>query len=67
VAGQTLTDKLGANIATAGTPEPLPALHPNLGQVYRRKVERLEQALQDPTVSAAAVEALRSLVDAIVV
>jgi len=35
--------------------------------MHTQKVERLEQALQDPTVSAAAVEALRSLVDAIVV
>ena len=45
----------------------LPALHPNLAQVYRQKVERLEEALHDPVVSAAAVEALRSLIDAIVV
>ena len=60
-------DGLRAEIAAAGTPEPLPALHPNLAQVYRQKVERLEQALHDPSVSAAAVEALRSLVDAIVV
>ena len=42
-------------------------LHPNLAHVYRQKVERLEQALNDPIASAAAVEALRSLVDAIVV
>ena len=60
-------DGLKAEIAAAGTPEPLPALHPNLAQVYRQKVERLEQALHDPSVSAAAVEALRSLIDAIVV
>ncbi len=60
-------DGLRAEIAAAGTPEPLPALHPNLAEVYRQKVERLEQALHDPAVSAAAVEALRSLVDAIVV
>jgi hypothetical protein len=33
----------------------------------RQKVERLEQALHDPTVSAAAVEALRSLIDAVIV
>ena len=53
--------------APNGTPEPLPALHTNLAHVYRQKVERLEQALNDPIASAAAVEALRSLVDAIVV
>jgi hypothetical protein len=59
-------DELNAGIAAAGTPEPLPTLHPNIAQVYRRKVERLEQALYDPAVSAAAAEALRSLIDAIV-
>jgi len=51
-------DDLTREIAAAGTPEPVPALHPNLAKVYRQKVERLEQALLDPTVSAAAVEAL---------
>jgi hypothetical protein len=60
-------DQLREEIVAAGTPEVLPALHPNLAQVYRQKVERLEEALQDPVVSAAAVEALRSLIDAIVV
>jgi len=39
-------------------PEPLPTPHANLAHVYRRKVERLGQALQDPILSAAAVEAL---------
>ena len=60
-------DELREEIAAAGRPEPVPALHPNLAQVYRQKVERLEQALQDPIVSAAAAEALRSLIDAVVV
>ena len=60
-------DDLTREIAATGTPEPLPALHPNLARVYREKVERLEQALRDPAVSAAAVEALRSLIDAIFV
>jgi site-specific DNA recombinase len=60
-------DGLKAEIDAAGMPEALPALHPNLAQVYRQKVERLEQALHDPAASAAAVEALRSLIDAIVV
>ena len=60
-------DQLREEIVAAGTPEVLPALHPNLAQVYRQKVERLEEALHDPVVSAAAVEALRSLIDAIVV
>jgi len=60
-------DDLREEIAAAGKAEPIPALHPNLALVYRRKVERLEQALEDPNVSAGAGEALRSLVDAIIV
>ena len=60
-------DQLREEIVAAGTPEVLPALHPNLAQIYRQRVERLEEALHDPVVSAAAVEALRSLIDAIVV
>jgi hypothetical protein len=51
-----------------GVPEPLPALHPNLAKVYRQSVARLEQAFHDPRLlSAAAIDALRALVDAIVV
>jgi site-specific DNA recombinase len=46
-------DDLTSEIAAAGTPEPMPALHPNLAKVHREKVERLEQALRDPAVSAA--------------
>ena len=54
-------------VASAGTPEPVPTLHPNLPELYRRKVEALEAALQDPAAAAAAAEALRSLIDAIMV
>jgi hypothetical protein len=48
------------------------AAHPaeyrtNLPELYRRKVEALEQALSDPAMAAAAIEALRSLIDAILV
>jgi hypothetical protein len=51
----------------AGIPEPLPVLHPNLPELYRRKVERLEEALREPAAGAAAREALRGLIDAILV
>ena len=56
-------DRLREEIVAAGVPEVLPALHPNVAQNYRQEVERLEEALHDPAVSAAAVEALRSLID----
>jgi site-specific DNA recombinase len=56
-----------AGIMSAGVPEVAPVLHPNLPELYRRKVEMLEKALQDPLAASAAGEALRSLIDAIVV
>ena len=56
---------LAAEIAAAGMPEPVPALHPNLPELYRRKVEALEAALRDPATAAAAAEALRGLIEAI--
>ncbi len=59
--------ELHSRIAAAGTPEPLPDLHPNLPELYRRKVEALEEALRDPSAAAAANEALRTLIDAILV
>ncbi|MBX6387049.1 MAG: hypothetical protein IRZ07_29405, partial [Microbispora sp.] len=45
----------------------LPVLHPNLPELYRRKVAALEQALADPVTVAAAAGALRGLIDAILV
>ncbi len=55
---------LTAGIAAAGTTEPVPFLHPNLPELYRRRVEVLEAALRDPATAAAA---LRGLIDAILV
>ncbi|WP_408886996.1 recombinase family protein [Limobrevibacterium gyesilva] len=60
-------DQIVREIAGTGTPEPLPVLHPNLPELYRRKVDTLEEALRDAATMAAAAEALRSLVDAILV
>jgi hypothetical protein len=45
--------------------EPMPRLHPNLAEVYARKVARLEEALNDPATREDAAEALRSLIDEI--
>ena len=56
---------VAAEISAAGTPEPVPVLHPNLPELYRRKVEALEAALGDPATAAAAAEALRGLIEAI--
>jgi hypothetical protein len=54
-----------ATCYTADTEEHLVELHPNLPELYRRRVEALEQALKIAEGAALAAEALRSLVDAI--
>ena len=38
-------------------------LHPNLAQVYRRQVEQLQQALNDPEIRDEAVRILRGLIE----
>ena len=45
----------------------MPVLHPNLPALYRRRVEALEEALNDPDTAGPATEALRSLINAILV
>ncbi len=46
-------------------PPAAPRLHPNLAELYRRKVENLHEALADPAARTEAVEILRGLVDGI--
>ena len=58
-------EALAADVAAAGAPEPVPVLHPNLPELYRRRVERLEASLGDPATAMAATEALRELINAI--
>ena len=41
-------------------------LHPNVSDVYRRKVAELELALNDDSIKAEAGEILRSLIDRVV-
>ncbi|HVB79572.1 MAG TPA: recombinase family protein [Candidatus Binataceae bacterium] len=54
-------DDLTGRLARA--PEDLPDLHPNIPEHYRRKIERLIEALASPDVSPDADEATRSLVE----
>ena len=56
-----------SELLAAGKPEPVPVLHPNLPVLYRRRVEALEEALRDEATALLAAEALRSLIDAILV
>ena len=53
--------ELAHRLATA--PAPLPRLHPNLAEVYRRKVTELGAALRDPHSGAEALAILRGLID----
>ncbi|MGE5503125.1 MAG: hypothetical protein ACM31L_01760, partial [Actinomycetota bacterium] len=46
-------------------PPSLPRLHPNLPELYRRKVEDLQQALAQPETATQAGLALRGLIDRI--
>ena len=47
-------------------PDPAPLIHPNLAEVYRRKVAALHDALAGTGTRAEAFEAIRSLISAIV-
>ena len=38
-------------------------LHPNLAQVYRRQVERLQDALNEPEIRDEALQILRGLIE----
>jgi hypothetical protein len=46
-----------------GAPEPSTRLHPNLAELYRKKVAGLQDALVDPATKTEALEILRSLID----
>ena len=50
----------------AGEGEPLPLLHPGMADPYREKVARLAEALEHSETRSEAAEAIRGLVDAIV-
>ena len=49
----------------AAAPAPAPRLHPNLAELYARKVETLHQSLSDPAIRHEALEVLRGLIDKI--
>ena len=74
VAPSVVKDELNANAARrehleaqlAATEEALPLLHPEMARIYRTKVTELARALQEPETRSEATEALRGLVDAIV-
>jgi hypothetical protein len=73
VAPSVVKDELNANAARReqleaqlAAEEPPPLLHPEMARTYRTKVTELAKALQEPDTRSEATEALRGLVDAIV-
>ena len=50
----------------AAVPADLPDIHPNVAAIYRRKVERLGEALKRPDERAEAADAIRGLIERIV-
>ena len=56
--------ELQAQLGNADEPPPL--LHPEMAELYRQKVTTLAQALEHPETRTEAREALRGLIDAIV-
>ena len=50
----------------AAMPPPAPRLHPNLAELYRRKVADLQSALAEPGTRTEALEILRGLVERVV-
>ena len=55
--------ELGEGLAQASAPPPL--IHPNLAEVYRRKIEALHEALREPTTKDEAFDLVRSLIEVI--
>lgn len=54
-----------AELESVQVDAPLPTIHPNLAQLYREKVTRLEEELADPEIAAEAKSVLRSLIKTI--
>ena len=60
-------DEVRMLMAKANVEPEAPALHPNLAEMYKRKIADLEAALNDPSTKTEAAQLLRGLVDAIVI
>ena len=49
----------------SGARPPEPLIHPNIAEIYRRKVERMHEALNDESTRVEATEALRQVIEQI--
>jgi len=57
--------KLEAEIASASAAAP--RLHPNLAEIYRKKVDSLQEARSDPETRSEAIEILRGLIERVAI
>jgi len=57
--------QLAARLSEA--PAVMPDIHPNVAGLYARMIERLTTALEDDTTRSEAMEAIRSLIDKVVI
>jgi site-specific DNA recombinase len=64
IANAARREELEAKLIAADAPPPL--LHPGMADLYRQKVTALAEALEHPETRTEASEALRGLIDAIV-
>jgi hypothetical protein len=55
------------NVRLSQAPVDLPDIHPNIAEAYRRKIERLSEALGRPDDALEAAGALREVIDRIVI
>lgn len=55
-----------ADLRAMTPPEPAPRFHPGMAEIYRAQVARLEAALNDRLIRDEASEALRALIDSVV-
>jgi seryl-tRNA synthetase len=55
------------NARLTDVPEDIPDIHPGIVQTYRKRVERLTEALNHPDAALEATAALRELIDRIVI
>ena len=60
---ETMEARLAELDASLSAPAPSPVrLHPNLAEVYRKKVSELSATLADPEIRTAALEIIRGLI-----
>ena len=59
--------KLKLESAIASTSAAAPLLHPNLAEIYRKKIGNLQEALSDPETRSEAIEILRGLIERVAV